>query len=291
MNKNAIPSYIDMDRIKDVIQQALAEDLSERGDITTNTVVPAEINATAKLIAKANGVLAGLPFFRLVFEMVDESCSFHTDFSDGDLLKSGDLVMEITGPARSLLIAERTGLNLLCRLSGIATLTAEYVQLINGTNAVVLDTRKTTPGLRILEKYAVHCGGGTNHRIGLFDAFLIKENHIAMGGGITATVNKALKAYDLPVQVEVETLEQLKEAIAAGAHSVLLDNMSPEKTKEAVAIVHAEAPKSFQTESSGGITRDTIRAYAEAGVDRISTGALTHSAKALDMSLKIYPII
>jgi nicotinate-nucleotide pyrophosphorylase (carboxylating) len=283
--------YIDLSEIEALIARALEEDLGEKGDITTNSVVPEGLAAKASLIAKADGVLAGLPLFEMVFKAVDAKCQLQFRFSDGEKVCKKDLVATVEGPARSLLIAERTGLNLLCRLSGIATLTDQYVEAVRGTEAVVLDTRKTIPGLRTLEKYAVYCGGGANHRIGLFDAVLIKENHIAMGGGITKAVTSARAATDVAIQVEVETLEQLREAIAAGADSVLLDNMTPEMTSKAVNIIKAEAPAEFLSESSGGITLQTIGDYARTGVNRISTGAITHSAKALDLSLEIQPLI
>lgn len=271
--------------IERVIIAALAEDLGARGDITSDGVVPAEKTGVAKLIAKAEGVLAGLDTFFETFRKVEPKVVCDANAQDGDIVSPGQHLATITGPARALLTAERTALNILGRLSGIASYTRRYVQEIEGTSARILDTRKTTPGLRTLEKYAVAVGGGTNHRIGLFDAFLIKENHIAMAGGITKAV-KAANAYaDLPVQVEVTNLDELREAIECGADSVLLDNMTPAQTKEAVALARELAGEDFSLESSGGINLDNVRAYAETGVDRISIGALTHSVMALDLSL------
>jgi len=281
--------YLDLEYVHQLIEKALAEDLSDRGDITTNSVVPEQAEATATLIAKEAGIVAGLPFFEMVFATVFADFEFCYSSFDGEAVAPRQALLTITGPARAMLIAERTALNLTSHLSGIASLTSAYAKAIEGTAAVVVDTRKTLPGMRTLEKYAVYCGGGTNHRIGLFDAFLIKENHLAMGGGVTACVNAARAAFDLPVQVEVETLAQLEEAIAVGADSVLLDNMTPEQTREAVALARKLADANFVLESSGGITLETIRAYAETGVDRISVGALTHSAPGLDLSLNIEP--
>lgn len=273
-----------------VIADALNEDLQETGDVTTALTVPEGMKAKAVLYSKENGILAGLPVFELVFKTIDAEVDFTSQSNEGDGVSPGETIATIKGKASSLLIAERTALNLLCRMSGIATLTGKYVEAIAGTNATILDTRKTMPGLRILDKYAVAVGGGTNHRIGLYDAILIKENHIAMGGGVAASVKSAKEGSDLPVQVEVENLHQLEEAINAGANSALLDNMTPLQTKAAVELAKSLDAGEFLLESSGGITLENVREYAETGVDRISIGALTHSAKALDFSLIIKSI-
>jgi nicotinate-nucleotide pyrophosphorylase (carboxylating) len=280
-------SYLQQADIDRIIKAALEEDLGADGDVTTNSVVPKDAQAVAKLMAKAEGVLAGLDFFFRVFKTVDPSLRCSANMGDGARLKYGDIICTISGNAQSLLIAERTALNLLCRLSGIATKTAVYVKETEGTNAKVLDTRKTTPGLRTVEKYAVAVGGGTNHRIGLFDAILIKENHIAMGGGVVQAVKSARAASDFPVQIEVTTLDELRQAIEIGADSILIDNFTAEQTAEAVKLARSIGSEKLLLESSGGITIDTLRQYAETGVDRISMGTLTHSVEALDMSLEI----
>lgn len=284
-NKSGIPAPPEDDVLR-VVETALAEDLGREGDITTAAVVPSGSSALGKLVAKESGVIAGLQVASTVFHTVNPALNFEALAEDGEAVIEGREIAEVSGPAADILIAERTALNLLCHLSGIASLTARYVAAVQGFEARILDTRKTTPGLRTLEKYAVVCGGGTNHRIGLFDAVLIKENHIAAAGSLTAAVRSAREKTDLPVQVEVENLEQLREAIAAGANSVLLDNMTPDKTKEAVTMARSEASDTFLLESSGGINLENVRDYAAAGVDRISIGALTHSAKALDISLR-----
>ena len=278
------------EEIDRVITDALNEDLRETGDVTTGLTVPEGMKAKAVLYAKENGILAGLPVFELVFKTVDAEVDFTSQSKEGNGVSPGETIATIKGKASSLLIAERTALNLLCRMSGIATLTGKYVEAIAGTDATILDTRKTMPGLRILDKYAVAVGGGTNHRIGLYDAILIKENHIAMGGGVAASVKSAKEGSDLPVQVEVENLHQLEEAINAGANSALLDNMTPLETKAAVELAKSLDAGEFLLESSGGITLENVREYAETGVDRISIGALTHSVKALDFSLIIKSI-
>ena len=287
MGRISLPPQEDIMR---VITSSLEEDLRDIGDVTTNSVVPREATAVARLIAKADGVVAGLDIFCQVFSQVDSELRFEKKVEDGAIVSPGQELVLVTGSARSLLVAERTALNILCRLSGVATAARTYMDAIKGLPTKILDTRKTTPGLRTLEKYAVAVGGGTNHRIGLFDAILIKENHIAMGGGVIQSVKNARAASSLPVQLEVENMEELAQAIEVGADSVLLDNMTPAQTREAVKYARGNAPKSFLLESSGGITLNNVRDYAEAGVDRISIGALTHSVIALDMSLLIKEI-
>lgn len=272
---------------RDLVLAALAEDIGD-GDRTTLWTVPAGTVAQARIVAKAPGVIAGIEVAREVVCAVDRTVEITPRVEDGDSVEVGDLVMTLRGSARSLLSAERVTLNFLQRLSGVATLTREYVRRIEGTGARILDTRKTTPGMRLLEKAAVRAGGGTNHRIGLFDMVLIKENHIAAAGGITAAV-EAVRAHNrerLRVEVETRSLEEVDEALRAGVDVILLDNMPLEMLREAVARVRASGTAT-QTEASGGVTLETVGAIARTGVDLISVGALTHSAPALDLSMLI----
>ncbi len=265
-----------------VIENALLEDI-HTGDITTLAVVPEKRNAKARLIAKEPLVLAGVEIAARVFYLVDSEVVFSPCFSDGALLEVGDVIAEIAGDAASLLQAERVALNLLQRMCGVATLTSRYKQAVSGTEARVVDTRKTTPGLRQLEKYAVRIGGGSNHRYGLYDGVLIKENHIAAAGGITVAVQRAraFVPHTIKIEVETETLEQVAEALDAGADSIMLDNMDLETMRRAVAMIDGKA----LTEASGGVSLDTIAEIAGTGVDIISVGALTHSARAMDISM------
>ena len=267
----------------------LAEDMG-RGDLTTSAVVPPTARARARVLAKQPLVVAGLDVVRAVFVELDPSAIIQRCSADGEQAPAGETLALINGSARALLSGERVALNLLQRLSGIATLTRRYVDAVKGTNARIVDTRKTTPGLRALEKYAVRVGGGQNHRMGLDDGVLIKDNHIAIAGGLREAVEAARAA--LPhlhkIQVEVENLDQLREAVKLGVDAVLLDNMSPTETREAVREVRSSAyGDRVVIESSGGITLETVRDYAEAGVDLISVGALTHSAPAVDISLEL----
>jgi nicotinate-nucleotide pyrophosphorylase (carboxylating) len=265
-----------------IIENALLEDI-HTGDITTMAVVPEKRSAGARLIAKESMVLAGIDVAARVFVLVDPEVRFTANFADGALLRAGDVIADVTGDAASLLQAERVALNLLQRMSGIATLTSRYKEAIGGTNAKVVDTRKTTPGLRLLEKYAVRVGGGSNHRTGLYDAVLIKENHIAAAGGITVAVERA-RAYvshTMKIEVETETLEQVAEALAAGADIIMLDNMDLETMRRAVEMIGGQS----LSEASGGVSLETIAAIAATGVDIISVGALTHSARAMDISM------
>jgi len=273
------PSVLDA-----VIRSALEEDLGS-GDITTEATVPPEAYATAKAVCKSNGILAGIPVARAVYRAVDEEVLFHAFAKDGEWATVGFTVFEVKGPARSLLAAERTALNFLQHLSGIATRTARCAALVHGTKARIVDTRKTTPGLRALEKYAVRMGGGHNHRFNLSDGILIKDNHIAAAGGITAAVQRARRYahHLLKIEVEASTLEQVEEALSAGADAILLDNMSLDELRQAVQLAAGRAI----TEASGGITEQNIRAVAETGVDIISLGALTHSAEAMDISVSL----
>ena len=268
--------------LEDIVRRALVEDLGT-GDVTSEAVIPAGLEAEALVVAREPGVLAGLPVAQEVFRQVDPTVAQQTKAQDGQTLQPGDPVLYLRGKARSLLAAERVALNFLQRMSGIATATARLVALVEGTDAHIVDTRKTVPGLRLLDKYAVRQGGGANHRFGLYDAVLIKDNHVAAAGGVAAAVRaaRARAGHTVKVEVEVDTLSQLAEALAAGADLVLLDNMDPATLYEAVRLTAGRAV----LEASGGITEATIRGVAETGVQLISVGALTHSVRALDLAL------
>jgi nicotinate-nucleotide pyrophosphorylase (carboxylating) len=261
------------------VRAFLAEDVGE-GDVTAESVVPADARLDAVLLLKEEGVVCGLEVVEAVFRELDAAVDFEPLARDGDVAHGR--VAWVGGNARPLLTGERTALNLLGRLSGIATLTRRYVDAVDGTGAVILDTRKTTPGLRALEKLAVRAGGGTNHRLGLFDAVLIKDNHLRLGGGVAESIRRARET-GLPVEVECEALDDVRAALDAGADTILLDNMVPPQLREAVALVGGRA----RTEASGGVTLDTVREIAETGVDAISVGALTHSARSLDVSMEV----
>ncbi len=270
------------DTVERVVLAALAEDIGA-GDVTTDATVPADAVGTAELLVKEPGVVCGLRVAETAFRALDPEIRFDALASDGDELEAPTVVARLTGSERAILTAERVALNFLGRLSGIATLTRRYVGAVEGTGAVVLDTRKTTPGLRALEKYAVAAGGGRNHRFGLDDAVLIKDNHLRAASSIGAAVELVRAATDLPIEVECETLAQVADALDAGVDAILLDNMSLDELRAAVALVDARA----RLEASGGVTLETIRAIAETGVDEISVGALTHSARSLDVSLEL----
>lgn len=276
--------------VQDAVQRALAEDLGP-GDVTTLAVVPAATRARARLVARQPVVVAGLAFAVAAFRCLSPRVSVEPEVEDGARARPGDTLLRVSGPARALLTAERTALNFLQRLSGVATLTARYVAAVAGTRAQILDTRKTTPGWRRFEKYAVACGGGRNHRLGLHDLVLLKDNHLAALTGqrpdpVAAAVRRARRACPgLPIEVEADTLTQVRQAVAAGADLILLDNMSPARLREAVALVRGRAG----TEASGGVNLETVRAIAETGVDFISVGALTHSAPAVDLALDFEP--
>jgi nicotinate-nucleotide pyrophosphorylase (carboxylating) len=262
---------------------ALAEDVGA-GDLTSEGAVPAAARARGELLVEEPGVVCGLPALRAVFAALDGGLEVAEVLSDGDVVgQVPAVVARVEGPARAILTGERVALNLLGRLSGIATLTAAYVAAVAGTGATILDTRKTTPGLRALERYAVRCGGGANHRFALDAAVLLKENHLRLAGGIAAALAALPDSGETVVEVEVETLAELAEALAAGARRILLDNMTPTQAGEAVRLAAGAAV----LEASGGITLANVRAYAETGVDLISVGALTHSARALDVSLEL----
>lgn len=276
------------DKIDQIIDMALEEDLDELGDVTSNFVVPGDAEGRAEIVAKASGIIAGVKVARRVFDHVDSRVDFAPRVGDGTRVVTGDRVARLVGPLRSILTAERTALNLLQRLSGIATLTAEFVSKVAGTGTIILDTRKTTPGLRTLEKAAVRAGGGQSHRMGLFDMVLIKENHIRAAGGIAPAVRRAragLQAAALNLKIEVETrnLEEVAEALGLGVDRILLDNMRPDDIREAVKLCAGRV----ELEASGGVTLENVGPFAETGVGYISIGALTHSAPALDLSLLI----
>ncbi|MBN9517305.1 carboxylating nicotinate-nucleotide diphosphorylase [bacterium] len=271
-----------------LVELALSEDLGSAGDRTSLALIPAHQLGRAAFVARSEGVVAGLPAAAMVCAAVDPALAFAPARPDGSALTRGTLLATVAGPLRSILAAERTALNFLQRLSGVASLTRCYVDAAAGTRAVVLDTRKTTPGWRLLEKYAVRMGGGTNHRLGLYDGVLIKDNHLAgLGGDVRRAVELARAAPGnggLPVEVEVDTLDQLEHALAARTDIVLLDNMTPDQMRAAVARRNAVSPGT-RLEASGGVNLTTIAAIAATGVDRISVGALTHSAPALDIGL------
>jgi nicotinate-nucleotide pyrophosphorylase (carboxylating) len=265
-----------------LIEQALLEDI-HTGDITTLAVVPGKCPASARLIAKENMVVAGLSTAARVFSILDPAIQFKACLSDGETADPRTILAMIHGEAAQLLMGERVALNLLQRMCGIATLTSSFVKAVSGTKARIVDTRKTTPGLRQLEKYAVRIGGGINHRTGLYDGVLIKENHIAAAGGITEAIRRA-RAYiphTLKIEIETETLAQVDEALAAGADIIMLDNMSLDEMRAAVITIGGRA----QVEASGGVNLERVRAIAETGVDIISVGALTHSPRAMDISM------
>lgn len=265
----------------------LGEDLG-RGDITTQATVARNSHARGRFVAKEPMVVAGLEAAEAVFSTLDSQQQIEAFVSDGEEVEEGKVIARTSGFADVLLAGERVALNLLQRLSGIATVTRSYVKAIEGTNAFIVDTRKTTPGLRMLEKYAVQAGGGRNHRFGLDDGVLIKDNHIALAGGISAAVEnaKAQVGHLHKIEVEISTEVDMREAIAKGADIILLDNLTPEETARLVLIAREIAPQ-VRLESSGGITLENVRAYADAGVDLISIGALTHSARAMDINFKI----
>jgi nicotinate-nucleotide pyrophosphorylase (carboxylating) len=274
--------------IDDLVREALREDVGD-GDWTTLWTVPAGRAASARIVAKASGVIAGLGLVREVFGQVDPELALSFEVDDGAAVEPGEVVVRLDGAARSILTGERVALNFLQRLSGVATSTRRYVGAVAGTGARILDTRKTTPGLRALEKQAVLLGGGASHRFGLYDMVLIKENHIAAAGGITAAVDAVRRHNDagLAVEVETTTLAEVEEALRAGVDRILFDNMPHALLRDCVERVRAYGADRPETEASGGVSLETVRAIAETGVDFVSVGALTHSASALDLSLLI----
>ncbi len=293
--------------LRELLRLALREDSGEQGDRTTAALVPEDAAGRADVVARQAGVIAGLPGAEIALHMVDDRLQWSPQIEDGQAVRPGDRIARVEGPARSLLQAERTMLNLLGRLSGIATLTRQYVRAVAGTKARIYDTRKTTPGWRRLEKYAVRCGGGCNHRTGLFDAILIKDNHLALGAASDGAAARYTPAEAVVrarrfiqqgaadpagdrmiVEVEVDTLGQLDEVLEVSPDIVLLDNMSPAELRRAVRLRDAHHPE-VELEASGGIDLETVRQIASAGVDRISVGALTHSAVCLDIGLDWLP--
>lgn len=274
--------------VDEVVSRALIEDLGAEGDVTTLATVPATLVGRADLVPRVSGVVAGLPVAAWVFDSVGEG-RVRTEFGaiDGTSVTPGEVLASVTGPVRDLLTAERTALNLLGHLSGVATLTRRWVDAVAGTGAIIRDTRKTLPGLRALEKYAVRCGGGTNHRMSLSDAALVKDNHVAAAGGVVPAFDRVRERYpDLPLEVEVDTVAQAREVIDAGASLVLLDNMPPEQLREVVAYVRASG-SGTALEASGGLTLANAADVAATGVTYLSVGALTHSAPVLDVGMDL----
>lgn len=272
---------------EEIIQEALSEDIGN-GDHSSIASVPLTITGEMKLLAKDNGILAGIDVVRMVIREVDPTITMETFMQDGDEIKKGDLIFVLRGPARSMLTAERTLLNFMQRMSGIATQARQYADAVKGTHAIILDTRKTTPNMRAFEKYAVKVGGAENHRFGLFDMVMLKDNHIDFAGGIEKAIDAThnyLKNNNLPLKIEIETrsIDEVKRVLDhGGVNRIMLDNFTPAQIKEAVKLIDGR----YETEASGGITMETLREYAETGVDYISVGALTHHIKSLDLSLK-----
>ena len=277
---NSITMKMQADQL---IRMALQEDITSE-DVSTNAVMPTEVKGTVDLIAKEDGVIAGLDVYARVFQMLDEKTEIDFKCKDGDEVKKGELMATVTGDIRVLLSGERVALNYLQRMSGIATYTRQVAKLLEGSKVTLLDTRKTTPNCRVFEKYAVRVGGGCNHRYNLSDGVLLKDNHIGAAGSITKaiTMAKEYAPFVRKIEIEVETLEQVKEAVEAGADIIMLDNMTPEVMKQAVELIDGRA----QTECSGNITKENIARIREIGVDFVSSGALTHSAPILDISMK-----
>jgi nicotinate-nucleotide pyrophosphorylase (carboxylating) len=274
--------------LRELIRSALAEDIGP-GDWTTLWTVPRDRRSAAEIIAKQDGVISGVEVALAVFQSVDPELTARARIEDGQTVRGGEPVIKLEGASRSILTGERVALNLLQRLSGVATLTRHYVDAVAGTGASILDTRKTTPGLRQLEKQAVRAGGGSNHRFGLFDMVLIKENHVRAAGGITAAIERVKEhnTQGLAVEVEVTNLDEVREALAVGTDRILFDNMGLALLRAAVDLVRRAPARRPETEASGGVSLSTVRSIAETGVDFISVGALTHSAPALDLSLLI----
>jgi nicotinate-nucleotide pyrophosphorylase (carboxylating) len=283
------PAYVTEERLRDFISNALTEDVGD-GDHSSLAAIPSEATNQARLIIKDTGVLAGIELAQLIFAQVDPKLKVEVLLQDGTEVKPGDIGLTVAGPAQSILTAERLVLNCLQRMSGIATRTKKLARLIEGTNTRLLDTRKTTPNFRICEKWAVKIGGGENHRYGLYDMIILKDNHVDYAGGIHQAI-EATKAYlqrvgkDLKIEIETRNLEEVEQVlVTGGVDRIMLDNMPPELLTQAVHLIQGR----YETEASGGITETTIRAVAETGVDFISVGALTHSITSLDMSLKAY---
>jgi nicotinate-nucleotide pyrophosphorylase (carboxylating) len=279
---------LDPAEVQALVERALAEDLGDGVDVTSVATVPFDAEGVADFVARADGVVAGLPVVRAVLEIVtDDSVLIESKVADGARVRRGDVLLSATALVRALLTGERTALNVLCHLSGIATVTRRWVDEVDGTGARILDTRKTNPGLRSLEKYAVRCGGGTNKRMGLYDAALVKDNHVVAAGGVAEAFAAVRSLFpDVEVQVECDTVAQVHEALAAGATFLLLDNMSVDELAEAVRVTAGRA----ELEATGGLTLDRARAVASTGVDYLSVGALTHSAPVLDIGVDLRTI-
>jgi len=287
--RSLIAAGLDAEALSDLVRRAIAEDLMGGIDVTATATIPADHRSTATFGARQQGVIAGLAVAAAVIDTVcgDEASDFRALVADGTLVESGTTVAEVTAPTRLLLTAERTALNFLCHLSGVATSTRRWADALEGTSAVVRDTRKTTPGLRALEKYAVRCGGGSNHRMGLFDMALVKDNHVAAAGGVAEAFRRVRElAATIAVEIEVDTLDGLREAIGAGADEVLIDNFTPGEMRKAVAVRNEMNP-AVRLEASGGLTLESARTVAETGVDYIAVGELTHSARVLDIGLDL----
>jgi len=280
---NPITDALAPETLDALIEAALAEDIGA-GDVTTAAVIPADMTCRGKIVCKEDGIIAGLSVAARVFAMVDERITFDAKTKDGEKVQEDQIVARISGPARGMLTAERVALNFLQHLSGVATMTARYVKAVDGTKTKILDTRKTTPGLRGLEKYATRIGGAVNHRMGLYDAVLVKDTHLALVGGITPALRAVRKAYaDTDINVEVSNIQELEQALADKAPRILLDNFAPGQVREAMQIIRGRA----EVEISGGVQVSNAGAYALAGAAYISVGALTHSATALDFSMKV----
>jgi nicotinate-nucleotide pyrophosphorylase (carboxylating) len=279
------PNPLTAGLIEGAVAAALAEDLGLAGDLTTNATIPADATATAEFRARGAGIISGLDLAAATYRYLSSDVVFDRKIADGAQVSAGDTIAVASGPARAILTGERVALNYLGRLSGIASLTRAYADAVAHTKASVIDTRKTTPGLRALEKYAVRCGGGKNHRVGLFDAVLIKDNHIAVAGGIAEAIAaaKATAGHMVKIEIEVDTLEQLTEVLKSDVDAVLLDNMDNATLRRAVEMIDGRC----LSEASGGVTLETVAGIAETGVDLISVGALTHSAPVLDIGLDI----
>ena len=282
---NSITMQLQADKL---IRMALEEDITSE-DVSTNAVMPTKVQGTVDLIAKEDGVIAGMDVYARVFKLLDEDTEIEMFCHDGDEVREGDLMAKVTGDIRVLLSGERVALNYLQRMSGIATYTRSVAKLLEGSGVTLLDTRKTTPNCRVFEKYAVRVGGGCNHRYNLSDGVLLKDNHIGAAGSITKAIQmaKAYAPFVRKIEIETETLEQVAEAVEAGADIIMLDNMTPEVMKQAVALIDGRA----QTECSGNITKENIARICEIGVDFVSSGALTHSAPILDISMKHLPAV
>lgn len=285
VTERLVAAGLDPAYVADVARRTIDEDLMGGVDVTSVATVPFDQEGVADVVARAPGVIAGVPVAAAVFELAaDDDVDVTLRAADGDDVRPGDPVLTVRGLTRTLLTAERSALNLLCHLSGVATQTRRWVDAVSGTKATILDTRKTTPGLRVLEKYAVRCGGGSGYRMGLSDAAMVKDNHVVAAGGVAAAYRAVRSTFpDVPVEVECDSLDQVREAIAAGADLLLLDNMPTATLREAVAISAGRA----RLEASGGLTLDRAREVAETGVDYLSVGALTHSAPVLDLGFDL----